>query len=201
MSGSIIPVPPGQVAAVVTHLEMRAARAGRAASSPGLSLKRITEPGLDWYRALFRAVGEEWLWNMRLALDDAALAAIIHDPKVEVYALSDETGETGLLELEFEYAEKGHCQLSYFGLAARAIGTGAGRWMMGRAVERVFSGEPPIQVFAVHTCTLDHPAALGFYLRSGFKAVKRELEIMPDPRLNGLLPAGAAGDVPVIPAP
>ena len=41
-------------------------------------------------------------------------------------------------------------------------------------------------------------AALPFYLKSGFRAVRREVEIAPDPRLDGTLPATAAPHIPVI---
>jgi hypothetical protein len=50
----------------------------------------------------------------------------------------------------------------------------------------------------VHTCTLDHPAALGFYIRSGFRPFKRQLELSTDPRLDGTLPPDAAPGVPII---
>jgi hypothetical protein len=50
----------------------------------------------------------------------------------------------------------------------------------------------------VHTCTLDHPAALGAYRRAGFTAYKRAVETFRDPRLLGILPADCAPQVPLI---
>ena len=50
----------------------------------------------------------------------------------------------------------------------------------------------------VHTCSLDHPAALPSYLRAGFVAKRRAFESFPDPRLAGLLPESAAPQVPLI---
>jgi hypothetical protein len=50
----------------------------------------------------------------------------------------------------------------------------------------------------VHTCTLDHPAALGFYRRHGFVPTKRTIETFPDPRLLGVLPADAAPHIPCL---
>jgi hypothetical protein len=58
----------------------------------------------------------------------------------------------------------------------------------------------PSRVF-LHTCTLDHPRALAFYLRNGFTAYKRAIEVAPDPRLTGDAPAHAAPHVPVIGGP
>jgi hypothetical protein len=50
----------------------------------------------------------------------------------------------------------------------------------------------------VHTCTLDHPAALGFYRRNGFTPFARAIESFADPRLLGVLPADCAPQIPLI---
>jgi hypothetical protein len=55
---------------------------------------------------------------------------------------------------------------------------------MNRALEKVW--QRPISRFWVHTCTLDHPNALAFYMRSGFVPFRRQIEIAPDPRLQGV---------------
>jgi hypothetical protein len=47
---------------------------------------------------------------------------------------------------------------------------------MNRAIERAWSR--PIRRFWAHTCTLDHPSALGFYKRSGFRPFRRQVEIV-----------------------
>ena len=50
----------------------------------------------------------------------------------------------------------------------------------------------------VHTCSLDHPAALPSYLRAGFVARGRAFESFPDPRLTGLLPRDVAPQLPLV---
>jgi hypothetical protein len=50
----------------------------------------------------------------------------------------------------------------------------------------------------VHTCNLDHPGALAFYVRTGFKPYQRQIEIADDPRLAGVLSRSAAPHVPVL---
>jgi hypothetical protein len=67
---------------------------------------------------------------------------------------------------------------------------------MNRALERAWSH--PVERAWVHTCTLDHPAALAFYQRSGFRAFRRQIEIADDPRLHGTAPRDAARHVPMI---
>ena len=50
----------------------------------------------------------------------------------------------------------------------------------------------------MHTCTLDDPRALGFYIAQGFAATGREIELLDDPRLTGLIPRDCAPHVPLI---
>jgi len=188
-------VPAGRIAAVVTWLEMRAPAPARPeVEVPSWKLRREVRPDLAWYRDLFRRVGEDWLWFSRLMMTDAELAAILHDPRVEVYALWHEGRAEGLLELDFR--EDGACELAFFGLTPALVGTGAGRWMMNRAIARAWA--QPIRQFRVHTCTLDHPGAVAFYLRSGFTAVRRQVEIAPDPRLESRAALTAAPHAPII---
>lgn len=188
-------VPAGALATVVTYLEMTApapARAERAAAA--CSLRRVAPPGLGWYRDLYRRVGADWLWSSRLALSDAALSAILSAPRVNVYALVLDGRDEGLLELDFR--EPGECELAFFGVSPALVGHGAGRWLMNQAVALAWS--QPIRRFWVHTCTLDAPAALPFYVRSGFVPYARKVEVYDDPRLTGALPRSAAPQVPII---
>jgi GNAT superfamily N-acetyltransferase len=187
-------VPAGKIAAVVTHLEMTE-RPVLADDPPGAwTLRRVEAPGLDWFRDLYRRIGEEWLWFSRLRMTDAKLAATIQSPLVEMYALVQGGRDEGVLELDF--CNAGECELRLFGVTADLIGSGAGRWLMNRALELIWSR--PVTRVWVHTCSLDHPAALAFYQRSGFRPFRRQIEISDDPRLDGTLPRGAAGHVPII---
>jgi GNAT superfamily N-acetyltransferase len=188
-------VPAGKVAAVVTHLAMRAPPAPRPAPHDGgWRVRRVRRPSAAWYRQYFRRVGEEWLWSSRLKLEPSALQAILDDPRVEVYRLSSASADAGLLELDFRGARR--CELAFFGLLPEFIGKGGGRVLMNYAIARAW--QRPIDCFSVHTCTLDHPQALLFYLRSGFLPCKREIEIADDPRLTLGFPSRAAPHVPML---
>ncbi|QOZ29056.1 N-acetyltransferase [Bradyrhizobium sp. CCBAU 51753] len=187
-------VPQGKIAAVVTHLEMTA-RPPRRDDPPGAwGLRRVEQPALDWYRELYRRVGDEWLWFSRTRLDDAGLAAVIRPPGIEVYALVVDGCDEGLLELDFR--ESGQCELVYFGVTAKFIGAGAARFLMNRALEQAWRSG--VQRVWVHTCTFDHPAAVAFYQRSGFRPFRRQVEVADDPRLDGSAPRDVARHVPVI---
>ena len=189
------PVPPGKVANVVTFLEMRArpAETGDQPQLP-LTLMRLGPQDLDIYRRLFREVGEDWLWVSMLEIGDDEVRGILADPSIETYSLRDGDRDIGLVELDFRVA--GECEIVYFGVVRDAIGKGTGRFLMNQAIAKAWAH--PIDRFWLHTCTFDHPAAVGFYQRSGFKPFKLMVEIHDDPRLTGQLPKTAAPHVPLL---
>jgi len=189
------PLPPGHVANVATFLEMTS----RPLTQPqiqadGLSIRQWRDPDLAAYRALFKMIGEPWLWQSRLFMPDAKLTSIFRNPDIEIYRLFRDETVAGLLELDF--TGPGECELSFFGLVPQEIGKGAGRFLMNEAIRRAWAR--PIKRFWVHTCTFDHPAAIGFYKRSGFTPYDMRVEVHPDPRLTGHLPREAAPHVAII---
>ena len=202
MSATCIEVAPGDVATIVTSLEMHAPPP--AATQPvrsALQLQRWAAPvDRDRYVAVFRAIGEPWLWQGRLVVDDAALARILDADTTEVYAACRRDG-TGVGLLELDFAKAGEVEIAYFGLVPGMTGNGHGAWLMAHALRIGWAGgdtQRPINRAWVHTCDLDHPAALGFYQRQGFKPFARTVEIYPDPRAIGLYPPDAAPHVPFL---
>src|SRR5690349_20629697 len=187
-------VPDGELAAVVTYLEMRSPPDLDAPSSP-LSLKRIEVPQPQHYLELFQLVGAPWLWFARLVMDDAHLATIIQHPRVELDVVVDESGrEVGMLELDFR--EPNECELSFVGLVPELSGKGHGKWLLAEAVRRAW--REGVGRVHVHTCSHDHPAALSAYRRAGFTPFKRAIERFPDPRLLGILPKDCAPQIPLL---
>ena len=188
-------VPPRHVANVATFLEMRSKPIlSSPVTTPDLALEPWRDADLVTYRALFKAIGENWLWYSRLVMPDHELTRIFRDPRIEIYRLLDRGTVAGLLELDF--TAKDECELSFFGLVPEAIGKGSGRFLMAEAIRLAWA--KPISRFWVHTCTFDHPAALSFYRRSGFVPYQVAVEIHPDPRLTGHMPREAAPQVPII---
>lgn len=188
-------IPPGHVASVVTCLDMR--RQPQTPSIPlpaGITLDPFTGDDLSAYRALFRKVGEDWLWFSRLFMQDQQLKNILNNPNVDVFIIRDGGEDIGLLELDF--SEPSQCELVFLGLIKGTTGQGLGRAVMNAACERAWSR--PIERFWVHTCTFDHPSALNFYIRSGFTPYAFQVEVRPDPRLTGHLPRHAAPHIPLI---
>jgi GNAT superfamily N-acetyltransferase len=191
------PVGDGELAAVVTFLDMRERPVVHLPSSP-LRLRRIAMPEVGAYRDLFRLVGAPWLWFSRLIMDDAKLASIIQDPGLDLFVVEEEQGrEMGMLELD--YRQAGECELSFIGLVPELAGKGHGHWLLAEAVSRAW--RDGVRRVHVHTCSLDHPAALSAYRRAGFKPYRRAIERFPDPRLLGILPTDCAPQVPLLGTP
>jgi GNAT superfamily N-acetyltransferase len=192
-------LPPGKIASLVTFLEMHSRPQAKPdpAVVTGLRLLRLSAPEADRYLAIFRTLGERWLWSSRLVMPRPELDATLGDPLVEAFALVGPDGDCGLLELDFR--EAGACELGFFGVFEPLTGTGAARWMMNRALELAW--RPGVARMWVHTCHFDHPAALGFYRRSGFRPYRLAIEVEDDPRLSGVMRREAAPHVPLVEPP
>jgi GNAT superfamily N-acetyltransferase len=191
MIDGLIEIPAGHVGAVVTFLEMNARPAPAPIPESPLSMHRWPVLDPDRYRALFRRVGGRWLWFSRLAMSDRELG----DRAGEVHEVQDPQGRAaGMLELDFRI--EGLCKILFLGLVPELAGQGHGRWLFAETLRRAWA--PGTRQVVVHTCSLDHPAALPAYLRAGFVAAGRAFETFPDPRLTGLLPRDAAPQLPLV---
>lgn len=189
----MIPVPDGHLADIVTHLEMTAKPVITRTDS-SLSVKAWKQPDPDAYLTLFRKVGEPWLWQSRLLMSTEELTAAIRHPDVEIFLVQQDERHVGFIELDFR--EAGQCEIGFFGLIPELNGQGHGRWLMAETLTKAW--REGIKRVWLHTCTLDSPRAMIFYLNSGFVAYKREIGIGPDQRLTGVLPMDAGPHIPII---
>lgn len=189
-------LPSGKIATIVTSLEMTARPEPKAdpPGTEGFSLDPIGREDVARYLAIYRMLGERWIWFSRLTKPVSEMQALLADPAVLFFAARHDSRDVGLLELDFREVDE--AELAFFGLDESVLGRGAGRWLMNRALELAWAR--PIRRFWVHTCTLDHPGALNFYQRSGFRTFRRGIEVADDPRLTGVLPRESAGYHPVI---
>ena len=154
------------VEVTVTYLEMlEPPTAPVPPPPPGVEVRHVRAPSVEYYRHLYDMVGHTWYWADRLDVSDAALRELLEDPRVEVHVLIVDGREAGYAELD--RAEPGEVRLMYFGLAPGFIGRGLGRWFLAWAVARAWSLGPK-RVW-VDTCTLDHPRALPGYEAAGFR--------------------------------
>lgn len=185
-------IPNGKFAAVVTYLQMSERPWPDVPSD--LSLRAIQNADLAWYRSFYREIGEEWLWVSRLLMNDKQLSSVIHHPGNELFAGQVAGVDVGIVEIDRR--DPADVEISFFGLMPEFVGRGAGRAMMSAALNVAWQSDT--QRVWLHTCTLDHPGALSFYRRCGFVPYRRAIEVMDDPRCNGLIPATTAPRTPVI---
>jgi len=176
----------GKLSDTVTYLEMTAKPARPAAPVPAakLALMRAERCTPSFYRYLYDTVGEPWLWFERRLWSDETLSAFLARAEIEIFVLYAGGVPAGYFELERVPA--GDTELCYFGLTPEFIGRGFGLWFLNAAIDTAWVGNP--RRVWVHTCTFDHPRALGLYQKCGFRVYERRPVVFNDPRLTGALP-------------
>ena len=187
-------LPPGKIANIVTFLEMTAPPARIAAGPGGRTVRKVERPATAWYRALYRQIGEDWLWFSRAVMSDERLADILTAPATEILALTQSGRDIGLVEIDLSGPDT--AEIVTFGVIPEATGSGAARGLMDQVLSSLF-GRGMRRVW-LHTCSFDHPAAVPFYLKCGFRAFRYGIEVTDDPRIGGFLPREAAPQVPII---
>lgn len=197
--GELVPLSAGTLGSIVTYLDMAAPPADLAdrladERAAALTFEPLTSADAGRYLDLFRRVGAPWLWCGRLTLAAEALAALMDDPKVEPAIVWRGSDMVAITELDRRIP--GETEIVYFGLVPEETGAGLGRAVMARLLERAWTGD--VSRVWLHTCTLDHPAALPFYRRQGFVPYATAIGTMRDPRLLGLLPKDAAPQIPLL---
>ncbi len=178
------PAADGRLHTTITYLEMARPPAGAAPPDPPhVRLERATGITIAFYRHLYNEVGREWLWYERRAMDDVALATILHSPAVEVHVAYARGVPAGFFELDRRHPTD--IDLAYFGLLSDFIGRGLGRWLLRRAVDAAWAYRP--RLVTVNTNSFDHPRALGNYRQAGFAVARQVEHSFDDPRSKGLI--------------
>ena len=155
-----------------TYLRMTSPDSLRPRRDPplGARVERIPRCSPARYRELYRDVGGPWHWHDRDAWSDERLAEHLEQDGVSVHVLTVYVVNAGYFELQRH--DDGDVELVYFGLVERFIGRGLGGYLLTRAVDEAWRlGASTIWL---HTCTLDHPAALANYRARGFEPYRSE---------------------------
>jgi GNAT superfamily N-acetyltransferase len=178
----------GTTRAAVTVTFLRMDRAPTEPPRPlpgGTALVHVAKPTVPFYRYLYGTVGGPYLWWLRRAATDEALAAVLGNPSVAVVVLYQGGEPAGFFELETRPGPV--VNLAYFGLMPHATGQGLGTAFLRAAVDAAWACGA--RAVTVNTCTADHARALPGYLRAGFQPVRtvRELWDIPD-RLGLVVP-------------
>jgi GNAT superfamily N-acetyltransferase len=156
-----------------TYLEMQSPEELRAAETPrpAPNVERLHGCSVDLFRSLYQEVGRAYRWTDRLGWSDQTISDYLQTPGVSIWLMSWEDSPAGYFEL-VEHPDDS-VEIAYFGLLPDFIGRGWGKYLLTRAVESAWQLGP--RRVWLHTCTLDHPAALPNYLKRGFRPVRQEV--------------------------
>lgn len=161
------------VEVTVTYLQMDARPDFGPLTAPQgvpVEVVKAEDPPIWYFRTLYKTVGAQYEWFMRLEQDPEDLAAFVGDARVGIYTLLRTGWPAGFFTLDWR--SDGVTDLSYFGLVPEAVGHGLGSWFLKTAIQTAWD-IPGTDRLTVNTCTLDHPRALPQYQRHGFRSVRQ----------------------------
>jgi GNAT superfamily N-acetyltransferase len=171
---------------VATMMEMRTPQ-HRATVLPlgaKVALLRAETPTASFYRYLYNTVGEPAFWCERRGLDDAAIAALVADPDIEIYVLYCGGVPAAFAELDLRRPDE--IELAHFGLIPEFVGHGLADYLLGWVIDEAWRRAP--ERLWLRATNFDHPTVLAAYQKAGFLAVEQETRQIDDPRATGLLP-------------
>jgi GNAT superfamily N-acetyltransferase len=124
-------------------------------------------------RFLYSFVGSTWGWVDKLQWSDEQWQAYAENDNLRMWIAYLQGSPAGYYELQYQ---AGNCvEIAYFGLAYRFIGLGHGGYLLSHAVRSAW--EWGAKRVWVHTCSLDHLAALANYRARGFSLYREEVTL------------------------
>lgn len=173
---------PGAAPVTVWHLVHSGVLPEAVSAPPGVTLVDHVTDCADWSARMYAQVGRPWHWVDRRDWRAEQWREWVQSPGYAL-ALAYVDGEPrGYVEFV------GATQIAFFGIDVSTTGRGIGRWLLTEAVRRALS-RPDTRELTVHTCELDHPAALANYQARGFEIVRIETEwrlVSDDPAQSAL---------------
>jgi GNAT superfamily N-acetyltransferase len=141
------------------------------APNPAPEVHRMGKCSPAFFRYLYREVGRAYHWTDRLAWTDETIRDHLSAPSISLWLMTWQDGPAGYFELKRH--DDDSVEIAYFGLLPDYIGRGWGKYLLTEAVRAAWK-QNPVRVW-LHTCTLDHPAALPNYIGRGFQPVREEV--------------------------
>ncbi len=138
--------------------------------TPDYELKLASTNLPELNRMLYLAVGAPWMWYERFEWSYEKWQKFLDRKNIQTWVAYMGATPIGYFELEGQSA--GSTEICYFGLLPEFIGKGYGRSLLQDAICKAWDlGGKKVWL---HTCSLDHPNALGNYQARGFKVFKEE---------------------------
>jgi GNAT superfamily N-acetyltransferase len=164
----------GVMSIVTTYLEMHSPDQLRPKRSTDTRFHIQEKIERDWRfnRNLYLAVGQMWSWNDKRVWSDEQWKEYGLAPELRTFAAHYDELLAGYYELRRD--DTGGVEIAYFGLLPDFISRGLGGPLLTSAIESAWQMSASINRVWVHTCNLDHPAALSNYQARGMVIYKRE---------------------------
>lgn len=155
-----------------TYLEMHSVDDLRPkrCDDPRFRIDEATTPQWQFNCFLYCAVGERWRWLEKRSWTEQQWREYVESGRLRTFAAYYDGSPAGYFELRRD--DKDDVQIEYFGLLPEFVGRGFGGALLTGALEAAWAMQPS-RVW-VHTCTLDHPAALANYQARGMKSYRVE---------------------------
>lgn len=156
---------------VKTYLEMRDPGQLQPRRSTDARFQVLEASAKQWEfnRFLYHWVGSDWSWTDKLSWTDERWMSYVRSDALRTFVGYQDGSPVGYFEL---LAQGGEVEIAYFGLTPSFFGKGLGGVLLTCAIEEAWRLGPS-RVW-VHTCTLDHPAALPNYRSRGMTVFRTE---------------------------
>ncbi len=135
-----------------------------------VEIKEQKAPPIKTCLKLYKQIGAEWGWRSRLNKSYREIEASLKDARVRIHFALINNSIIGYSEARIE--DRDLAYIRYFGLKEGYIGCGYGKIFMRKVLEN-FRKEG-VSWASLSTNTDNHPLALSFYKKSGFRLVHTE---------------------------
>ncbi len=155
---------------IITYLEMtsQAEFRPRPCVDDSFCVREVRVCQWKLNRFLYELVGADWQWRGKFPWADAQWCEYAEAESLRTFVGYHGGSIAGYFELEKQPED--NVQIVYFGIAPQFIGRGFGGALLTSAIEEAWNwGARRVWV---HTCTLDHPAALANYQARGMRIFK-----------------------------
>ena len=157
----------------IYYLEMSSLDELKGKELPGeLNISEVLENQAETSRELYRRVGGKWLWTDKLSWSDQEWRDYTSSEDLRTWLVSCNSRIAGYFEL---LRQADDVEIIYFGLTEEFLNRGWGGSLLTETIRTAWRWQGTRRVW-VHTCTLDHPRALGNYLARGMSMYKKERE-------------------------
>jgi len=152
------------------HLEQLSPFSTPVREPPAYQLSQLTDLQPEFCRYLYAGVGGPWHWYERLPWSRAQWLTCLADPARKTWVAYLAGEPAGYFELMDHGAR--NIEIAYFGLFPHRIGQGLGKPLLFDAIDA--AQRLGAHRLWLHTCDMDHPAALANYQQCGFHVFHEE---------------------------